>query len=210
MIKSLIVIDDFLDKPEIMREAALSQEYPARDTPTTYPGRDSAKRVMFKGFDERVAEVVGERLVPAAGISNGYFRLALDGDKGTAGVHIDISQWTAILYLSLPDDCPDSVAAGTHLFRHKATNSDHAPYDEQELAAMGFATPKEFMDNVVTADTNDPGKWEKTMTIPLRYNRLMLFRPQQYHDAGAGFGSDLSSGRLVYLNFYNNVDARRI
>ena len=43
-----------------------------------------------------------------------------------AGVHIDISHWTAILYLSLPGDCPDTVAAGTHLFRHKATNSDHA------------------------------------------------------------------------------------
>ena len=81
MIKSLIVIDDFLDRPDVMREAALSQEYPARDRPMTYPGRDSANRVIFKGFDERVAEVVGERLVPAAGISNGYFRLALDGPR---------------------------------------------------------------------------------------------------------------------------------
>ena len=41
MIKSLIVIDDFLDKPDVMREAALRQKYPATDEPTTYPGRDS-------------------------------------------------------------------------------------------------------------------------------------------------------------------------
>lgn len=66
------------------------------------------------------------------------------------------------------------------------------------------------MDNVVTADTNDPDKWEKILTVPMRFNRLMLFRPQQYHDAGAGFGGDLQNGRLVYLNFYNNVDVRRI
>ena len=44
----------------------------------------------------------------------------------------------------------------------------------------------------------------------MRFNRLMLFRPQQYHDAGAGFGTSLENGRLVYLNFYNNVDVRRI
>jgi hypothetical protein len=48
------------------------------------------------------------------------------------------------------------------------------------------------------------------MTIPLRFNRLMLFRPQQYHDAGAGFGDELRNGRLVYLNFYNNLDVKRI
>ena len=210
MLKSLIIIDDFVDNPEAMREAALRQNYPAPDRPATYPGRDSERPVVSREFDKLVAEIVGERLMPAAGISNGYFRLALDGDKGTAGVHIDISHWTAILYLSLTEDCPDSVAAGTHLFRHKATNSDHAPYDEEELAAMGFSTPKDFMDNVVTADTNNPDKWERILTVPMRFNRLMLFRPQQYHDAGTGFGTDPRNGRLVYLNFYNNVDIRRI
>ena len=210
MIKSLIIIDDFLDNPNVLRDVALRQNYPTSDKPMTYPGRDSEQPLVSKEFDKRVAEIVGERLVPAAGISNGRFRLALENDKGTAGVHIDISHWTAILYLSLTEDCPDSVAGGTHLFRHKSTNSDHAPYDEQELAAMGFATPKEFMDNVITADTNDPDKWERLLTVPLRFNRLMLFRPQQYHDAGAGFGASLENGRLVYLNFYNNVDVRRI
>jgi len=210
MIKSLIIVDDFVDNPEVMRAAALRQNYPSPDGPMTYPGRDSEQPLVRREFDTRIAEIAGERLVPAAGISNGHFRLALDGDKGTAGVHIDISHWTSILYLSPTEDCPDTVAAGTHLFRHKATNSDHAPYDEQELAAMGFSTPKEFMDNVVTADTNDPDKWEKILTVPMRFNRLMLFRPQQYHDAGEGFGTNLQNGRLVYLNFYNNVDVRRI
>lgn len=210
MIKSLIIIDDFVDNPEALRDAALRQNYPDPGRAMTYPGRDSERPVVRKEFDSLIAEIVGERLVPAAGISNGHFRLALDGDKGTAGVHIDIAHWTSILYLSLPGDCPDSVAAGTRLFRHKATNSDHAPYDEQELAAMGFSTPKEFMDNVVTADTNDPDKWEQLLTVPMKFNRLMLFRPQQYHDAGTGFGTSLENGRLVYLNFYNNVDVRRI
>ena len=147
---------------------------------------------------------------PAQGLANGHFRIALEGDKGTAGVHIDIAHWTTVLYLSLPDDCPDGAAGGTHLFRHKATASDHAPYDEKELAAMGFTSPKEFMDSVLNADTNDRNKWDELLTVPMRFNRLMIFRPQQYHDAGISFGTDKKNGRLVYMNFYNNVDRRRM
>ena len=41
MIKSLIIIDDFVDNPDVLREAALRQNYPASDKPMTYPGRDS-------------------------------------------------------------------------------------------------------------------------------------------------------------------------
>lgn len=210
MMKSLIVVDDFLEDPHQLRDAALRQNFPAPKEPTPYPGRNSEFPQRVDGFDALISEIVGERLVPAEGMVNGHFRLALDGDKGTAGIHIDIAHWTTILYLTLPDDGPDGAVGGTHLFRHRATGSDRAPFDAEELTAMGFATPQEFMDRVVTADTNDRDKWDPLLTVPMRFNRLMIFRPQQYHDAGPGFGTSKENGRLVYLNLYNNAETRRM
>lgn len=210
MIKSLIVIDDLLDEPLELRQVALGMNYPEPKEPTTYPGRNSETPLLADRFDALISEIVGEPLVRARGVANGHFRIALDGDKGTANVHIDIAHWTTVLYLTLPENCPHGTLGGTHLYRHKPTGTDRAPYDEQELSAMGFASPGEFMDRVLNADTNDPDKWEDLCTIPIRFNRLVLFRPQQYHSAGLGFGTSIENGRLVYVNSYNNVDMRHM
>ena len=40
------------------------------------------------------------------------------------------------------------------------------------------------------------------MHVPMKFNRLILFRPWFFHDAGPGFGTDIRTGRLVYLLFY--------
>ena len=210
MMKSLIVIDDFLDKPLELREVALDMDYPEAKESTTYPGRNSETPLLADRFDALISEIVGEPLVRAQGVVSGHFRIALEGDKGTANVHIDLAHWTTVLYLTLPEVCPDGARGGTHLYRHKPTGSDRAPYDEQDLSAMGFASPQEFMERVLNADTNDPDKWEELCTVPIRFNRLVLFRPQQYHGAGLGFGTDKKNGRLVYVNSYNNVDMRRM
>ncbi len=210
MMKSLIVIDDLLDKPHDLREVALGMDYPETGKPTTYPGRNSKDPLLADTFDALVSEIVGEPLVRAPGVVSGHFRIALEGDKGMANVHIDIAHWTTVLYLTLPEHCPAGARGGTHLYRHKPTGTERAPYDEQELSAMGFSSPQEFMERVLNADTNDPDKWEELSTVPIRFNRLMLFRPQQYHAAGLGFGTNLENGRLVYVNSYNHVDMRRM
>ena len=70
---------------------------------------------------------------------------------------------------------------------------------------MGCDSVAEFWDMVVNPHTNDPTKWEKLMTIPMRYNRLVLIDAKQWHDAGLSFGTDVTNGRLVYLTGYNVV-----
>ena len=37
--------------------------------------------------------------------------------------------------------------------------------------------------------------------MPMRFNRLVLFRPLLWHSAGDGFGDSLANGRLVQLFF---------
>jgi len=200
MMKSLIIVDDFLDDPHTLRNLGLAQRYPPFDELPPFPGRNSEHRQIINGFDQRISEIVGEKLVPTQGTSFGKFRLALEGDKGTHSVHIDNAHWTCILYLTLPEDCQD----GTHLFHHIPTSTDRAPYYRDEFHLYGAETQQQVLDNTTNAHSNDPSKWEKIMTIPMRFNRMIVMRPQHWHDAGVSFGDSPENGRLVYLSFYNS------
>jgi hypothetical protein len=46
------------------------------------------------------------------------------------------------------------------------------------------------------------------MTVPMRYNRLVLLRPWLWHTAGPGFGETIEDGRLVYLMFFQKDPLR--
>ncbi len=59
---SLIVVDDFLDDPYILRDAALHLTYP--EVKATYPGRNSEERIDLEGLNNEVSRLVGEPLVP--------------------------------------------------------------------------------------------------------------------------------------------------
>lgn len=205
MIRSFYIIDDFLSDPHQLRNLALQQEYPEYDELPRFPGRNSKYKQIINGLDQKISEIVGEPLVPVPGTSYAKFRLALEGEKGTHSVHIDNAHWTAILYLTLPEHCQD----GTHFFRHLPTGTDRAPYFRHEYEKYGSTDQQELLDKTVNAHSTDPSKWEKTMTIPMRFNRMILMRPQHWHDAGVSFGDSVENGRLVYLSFFNHADTMR-
>lgn len=195
---SLIVADDFLDKPMQLREAALKLDYP-EDSDSAYPGRNSTQRINVNGLTEQVGRMVGESLVPLAPQeAHGRFRITLAGDRGQAGVHIDRAHWSGILYLSRDGDC----RGGTEFFRHKRTGTDRAPYKLGEAEALGYPSAKAAIDDILDHDSLAMDKWEMSMRVPMRFNRLVLLRPWYWHTAGQAFGDTLENGRLVYLMFW--------
>ena len=135
--------------------------------------------------------------------SHGKTRITLGNDERRANVHVDPSHWSGILYLSKPEDC----RGGTEIFRHIETNTDRAPYNDAEARAHGYASAKEMVDTILERDGQDESKWERTMRVPMRFNRLVLLRPWLWHTAGESFGDSLENGRLVYLMFF--ASARR-
>lgn len=199
---SFIVVDDFLDDPYVLRNAALRLQYPGVNS--TYPGRNSTQRIDLDGLNKEVSRLVGEPLVPMTeGQAHGKCRIALASDVGTARVHTDGSHWSGILYLSRPEDC----RGGTEFFRHIPTNTERAPYNDQESAdKFGAPSAKQWVANVLR-DTNDASKWEMTMQVPMRFNRLLLLRPWLWHTAGESFGDRPENGRLVYLMFFGSGKA---
>lgn len=194
---SMIIVDDFLDNAQALREASLRLTYPPQEG--MFPGRNSVERINIEGLEQQISRLVGEPLeaMPPPQ-SHAKSRITLAADRGKARVHVDPAHWSGILYLSRPQDC----RGGTEFFRHRTTNTDRAPYNDQEAAALGFPSAKGMVDEILRRDGTDDSKWEMTQRVPMRFNRLLLLRPWLWHTAGENFGDTLENGRLVYLMFF--------
>ena len=198
MLPSLLIIDDFLADPHGVRRAALGLGYDPALKAGNYPGLLSNDPLEIKGLDAAVAARIGVPVAPMAGTTHGHCRLTLAGDKGASGVHIDPCFYSGILYLSLPEH----ARGGTDFFRHRPTGLDRVPTTDLALLESGFGDVNDLVERVVNADTLKPARWEKVMTVPMRFNRLVLFSPWLFHNSAPGFGRSGADGRLVMLLFF--------
>lgn len=194
---SLIVVDDFLERPEAFRESALRLTYP--DLQGAFPGRNSLERLELPGLAQYVSRLTGESLAPLDPPgSHAKCRITLANDVGLGRVHVDPGYWSGILYLSRAEDC----RGGTDFFRHRRTGTERRPMTQAEVEALGYASFEAAHRDIIERDSVDDSAWECTMTVPMRFNRLLLLRPWLWHTAGAGFGDRLENGRLVYVMFF--------
>ena len=202
MLPSLLIVDDFLKDPWAARRAALALDYdPARQY-GNFPGLNSSTPLDTGAIDAAVSRLLGVKLGPAPGTQHGACRLTRKGDKGRSGVHIDPAAYSGILYLSRPEDCAKPDAGGTDFFRHRRTGLEAVPQDPAKIAASGYGDINALVEDVVNRDTTNPAKWERTLCIPARFNRLLLFSPWQFHNAAPGFGRTPEDARLVMLLFF--------
>lgn len=195
MYRSLVIVDDFYDQPEKVRHAALSLAYPPHDGPLTFPGRNSQQKIEPPGLTQAISGILGEPLQPAkgAGAFHCFFRVTLAGEPSRYRVHVDPNRlaWVGVVYLSKAEDCQ----GGTSFFRHRGLASDRTPTRQDELTALGVSNIAELLQR----DGNDETAWEELMTLPMRFNRMVLYRPWLWHSAGEAFGDSLQNGRLIQL-----------
>ena len=197
MTPAVFVIDDFLRNANEVRRQALSLTYAVGGR---YPGLNSVQKLRIDGLDRVVSTLVHEpvRAPWDDSFSHGSCRVALASHDQQARIHIDPSHWSGILYLSRPEDC----RGGTEFFRHRRTGTDRVPMDERNLREAGYSSYEDLQHDILDKDALDRSKWEHTMTVPMRFNRLVLLQPQYWHTAGPGFGDSLENGRLIYLMFF--------
>lgn len=207
MLATLTIIDDFLADPWGARRSALALDYSTPGAGGNYPGRDSTTALPMDAINAAVSRHAGVELVGAAGTEHGHCRITRKADKGRSGVHIDPAFYSGILYLSRPEDCAKPGAGGTDFFRHKRTGLERVPANGAELAATGYDSLDDLIGEVVNKDTLLAGKWERMMRVPMRFNRLLLFSPWQFHNAAPGFGSTDEDSRLVMLLFFARADS---
>ena len=198
MLPSLLIIDDFISDPMAARNAALGLDYDPDNKHGNYPGHISTKPLDIQGLDDRVSAIINAPVKPAPDTSHGHCRVTLKGDKGRSGVHIDPAFYSGILYLSLPEHCK----GGTEFFKHKPTGLERVPTDPLAIGKAGYPDINALIDDVVNKDTLHSARWERTMRVPMRFNRLILFSPWMFHNSGAAFGNSPETGRLVNLMFF--------
>lgn len=198
MLPSLLIIDDFIADPIAARDAALALNYDPESKHGNYPGHISAKPLEIEGLNERVGNIINASVKAAENTSHMHCRITLRGDKGRSGVHIDPAFYSGILYLSLPEHCK----GGTEFFRHKRTGLERVPTDPLAINKAGYGDINALIEDVVNKDTNYPAQWTKVMTVPMRFNRLILFSPWMFHNSGLAFGKTPQDGRLVQLMFF--------
>lgn len=198
-----LIVDDFFKDPERIRRECLKLDYPKTAEEGNYPGRNATTRLNIAGVEETVSQLVHERLAPRQGTGHGRPRLAFEGESGICDVHIDLNHWSGIVYLSKPEHCQ----GGTHFYRHKQTGWDRAPVFPGEAEAAGYESGKSAIEQIMQADSRNRDAWEHLYTIPMKFNRLVLFRGYFWHDAGKSFGATEEDGRLILPFFFSNLDA---
>lgn len=205
MLPSLLIIDNFLADPWAARRAALGLDYDPARQHGNFPGLNSSTPLDTAAIDAAVSRQLGLKLGPAPGTQHGHCRLTIKGAKGRSGVHIDPAAYSGILYLSRPEDCARPDAGGTDFFRHKRTGLEAVPQDPARIAASGYVDINALVEDVVNKDTTSTARWERTLRVPARFNRLLLFSPWQFHNAAPGFGRTPEDARLVMLLFFGVV-----
>ena len=202
MFRSMMVIDDFFSNPMEVRAAALALAYPKPDKPQPYPGVTSGQPMLWANSDAMFSQIIGEPLRAKSGFFHGHYRKAYEGNRGFGYIHIDPDTvWAGVLYMTLPEHCQ----GGTEFFRHKKYGTDGAPINAEQLKIYGEDNADKLVDRLTEVDGLDPDNWDRIMTLPMRFNRLILFRGWMWHTAGISFGTSDENCRLIQVFFFETA-----
>jgi len=169
--RDLIIVDNFLDNPDGVREYALEQQF-ERLGGKNWPGRDSVKTHGEKEMTAACSEVVGQQLITKSVNKCSYFRITKEGQHGSQHIHFDPNPgliWAGVLYLT-PTFHP---TAGTKFWKHKETGWERAPTME-EGAKYGIKSYEDML-NFFNTEGKDESKWICTTYDDCRLVQLFFF-----------------------------------
>ena len=184
-----LTIDNFYSNPMDVREFALKQEFKVRGN---YPGQrtesflsDATKKTLR----DILYPFAGE-ITDWGGEYTGSFQYTTASDR--SWIHADsTTDWAAVCYLT--PDAP--LTAGTGIFRHKETGWSNFDYRNNDPEYLRQAPPGH--------DSQDYTKWEMVDRIGNVFNRLIMYRADNYHVSLDYFGKDMYDGRLFQVFFFN-------
>lgn len=211
--RSLLILDDFLDDPHAYRAQALALDYGAGQDagPVNFPGAQTAAQACGT-IMQRIADALGRDLKWDSP-DQGAFRFSGAADTARCDIHVDSESrrdiYAAILYLSLPEHC----VGGTAFWRHRATGWERRPSPEQ-LAAQGYQSFIEFERRWIPIGRQRPfaalreeraAAWDLVLEVPMRFNRLIVYRSDFFHAIGELFGDRAENARLVQLFYFESI-----
>lgn len=194
-----LVIDDFYDDPDGLVELA-TQSIKGKDLPRgNYAGVMTTHPFLGDSIRDALSKLTLEPVINSATNANGRIRFTLEGDPFKYHIHYDVdvkTKWAGVVYLSKDHPKVD----GTIFWKHLRTGLESVPNTVEGFAKYGW---KDFRDLRMFLKTEgmDESLWKKTITIPYKYNRLILFRPWMLHSPGPAFGNTLENCRKIQTLF---------
>ena len=179
---NLLVIDNFYNNVDSVREFALSQEF---NVVGNYPGKRT-KPFINQSTKDSIARLIdphGGKIIDwmeGEDQYTGSFQISYASDS--SWIHTDdYNNWAGVLYLT-PDAPP---MGGTGFYRSKINGSIYGQNDD-DVGPYG----------------QDKSKWDLVNEVHNIYNRLILFRSDQWHTSMEYFGNDNQTGRLTQVFFF--------
>ena len=187
---SLITVDDFYSDVDEVRQLALQQSF---DVEGNYPGRRTQSFI-----NDSIKEIIQSLILPHAGEIiwwggeySGAYQYTTKHDK--SWIHADhTSNWAGVVYLT-PNAPP---SGGTGFFKHKEMGLSEAVYKED-------GSYDDDTMSQVYQDSQNYDKWEMTDQVSNKYNRLILYRGNKFHQSLDYFGDNIYNGRLFQTFFFN-------
>ena len=200
MDRNIIILDDFYENPEVVRQVAMNATWPTPDEGFTYPGKNSRDYYYPKELHDRFEKILNKKLEPAP--VNGYFRLSLESDTFRQDVHVDPNwEYGAVCYMNTPDQCIDE--GGTSFWKHNKTKMEFCPTTDEMARHYGYSCAKEAWHTTVYGEGLDRSKWTRYLLSPMKYNRIVIFNSHLWHSHNYNFGDSIENGRIVQLFFFN-------
>ena len=183
MNQKIFVIDNFLQVPlgyyDKIDLGICTRGLESVDTPLdleklekTYP-----EEVVFK----QISDALRSRVT----ILDSSDNQLKDGDNTPICCHLE-SDYIGVLYLSLP--LSNWGEFGVKFYSHKETGLDSYPTQQQ--------IQKYNITNIGKTFSQNLENWKEYGSIPVKHNRMVLFRSNLWHSYGNGFGSDLNTSML--------------
>lgn len=189
---TLVVVDDFLENPDKVREFAILHQFARKGS----VGLRSVER--YQPFCSVFASLLHRNLwfdPPSSKSVSGVFQYCTAETPRV--YHSDLQGWAGALYLT-PDPPPDS---GLTLWRHKELKLRYPP-TVADAEKLGM-TKKEASQKMYNKESLfDPAQWEQIDKIGNVYNRLVLWPGKHVHSASSYFGETLETARLFQVFFF--------
>jgi len=187
---SLIILDDFYNNPDEVREFALSQvfsDYTYRFGKITSPHiTDDIKEII-----ERIIFNYAGEVTSWDDSLSGSFCLATQEDRDTIKAN-ESHGWTGVCYRT--PNAP--VTSGVGIFKHVKTNRSKIPKNlNGEINSILLEQ--------IYRDSKDITKWEPMDVSVNVYNRLFLFRSDLFHMLINPFGNNLQNCGLYQSFFFS-------
>ena len=183
--KNFIVVDNFYEDPDYVRDFALRQNLIAH--PDNHKGKRTDDRFFAPDMKEIFEKILGNKISNwyDRGYCNGVFQYCTSDDPVV--YHCDGQDWAGAIYLT-PNAPYDS---GTSFFA-SIFNGDRDSAD-----------PSFDYDTVFNGDFLDPNRFHKVDEIGNVYNRLVIWNSRLIHAASSYFGQKPEDSRLFHLFFFD-------